>query len=234
MMKKSILLVAVLSLCLSASADGIFGNLFNKQNKNTNHSFGLSLMGKTFKCDGVSMSYLVAEQGTMAFGVGLEFGYEKRIEKTPLGIVTGLRAEYSKPYYSYTDDDGSLVKRYADDVVVGVPLMLQYHDKLGNDTELQLFAGPNVDFVVYRKGGGSLGGDTYLFGSSLGSGAPTNWRWIDVSFRYGIGIQHKDIAFRLSTGYGLMNHFKKDYTAQYLGYPVYIQRPIIGTVLFNW
>lgn len=88
--------------------------------------------------------------------------------------------------------------------------------------------------VVFRKGGGSMGGDTFLFGSSMVEGGPTAWRWIGASFNYGIGITHKDITFKLLTGYGLLNHFKKDYTAQYLGYPVYINHPIVGSVMFNW
>lgn len=235
MMKKCFLLAAVLFLCFQASAEGVSGNWFNKKEKKTsNHAIGLSLMGKTFKSNGVSMSYLVAEQGTMAFGASVDFDYEKMIKKTPLGVLTGFRAEYTRPYYNGLNDAGNQVKVWANEVTVRVPLMLQYHDKIGASTELLLFAGPSVDFVVFRKGGGSMGGDTFLFGSSMESGTPTAWRWVGASFNYGIGISYNDITFKLSTGYGLLNHFKKDYTAQYLGYPVYINHPIVGSVMFNW
>lgn len=234
MMKKCFLLATVLLLCFQASAEGFWGNWFKKEEKSSNHAIGLSLMGKTFKCNGVSMSYLVAEQGTMAFGASVDFEYEKRIKKTPLGILTGFRAEYCRPYYSGLDENGYQVKLWANEMAVRVPLMMQYHDKLGEATELLLFAGPSVDFVVLRKGNGTLGSDTFLFGSSIVIGGPTFWNWIGVSFDYGIGITHKDLTFKLSTSYGLMNHFKKDYTAQYLGYPVYINRPIVGSVLFSF
>lgn len=234
MMKKYFLLAAVSLICFQASASVSWGNWFGKDEKNANHSVGLSLMGKSFTCDGVSMSYIVSEQGTMAFGVGLDFEYEKMINKTPLGILTGIRAEYSRPYYNGLNDAGNQVKIWADDVTLRVPLMLQYHDKLGSSTELLLFVGPSVDFIVYRKGGGSMGGDTFFCGSSMVEGNPTAWNWVGASLNYGIGITHKDITFKLSTGYGLTNHFKKDYTAQHIGYPVYINRPIVGTVLFNW
>jgi hypothetical protein len=32
----------------------------------------------------------------------------------------------------------------------------------------------------------------------------------------------------------LTNHFKKDYTAQAIGYPVYINHPVVGTLMFSW
>ena len=232
-MKKLFLFGIGLLLCVQTSAEVLCGNWLSKDAKKSNHALGLSLMGKTFKCNGVSMSYLISEQGTMAFGASLDFEYEKMINKTPLGVLTGLRAEYTRPYYNGLIDSGDQVKIWADELTLRVPLMLQYHDKLSSFTELLLFAGPSVDFVVFRKGGGSLGGGTFIFGSSM-SGAPTQWRWIGASFCYGIGITHKDITFKLSTDYGLLNHFKKDYTAQYLGYPVYINHPIVGSVLFNW
>lgn len=232
--KKLLLLASVLLMCLNASADGLFGNRFKKEEKSSNHAIGLSLMGKTFRCNGVSMSYLVAEQGTMAFGSSLDFEYEKMIKNTPLGIATGLRAEYARPYYSGLNENGYSMKVWANEVMARVPVFMQYHDKLGTNTELLLFAGPSVDFVVYRKGDGSFGSDTFLFGSSMVEGNPTNWNWIGLSFDYGIGITHKDLTFKLSTSHGLLNHFKKDYTAQYIGYPIYINRPIVGSVLFNW
>lgn len=232
MMKKCFLLATVMFLCIQASAEGFWDNLFKKE-KASNHSIGVSLMGKTFKSNGVSMSYLVSEQGTMAFGASLNFEYEKMIKKTPLGIVTGVWAEYSRPYFSGLNDDGNQVKIWADDVTIRVPLMIQYHDKLGSATELLLFAGPSVDVVAFRKGGGSMGGETFLFGSPMIYGAPVAWNWLGMSLNYGIGITHKDITFKLSTSYGLLNHFKKDYTAQNLGYPVYINHPIVGSVMFN-
>lgn len=232
-MKKLFLLTIVLLVGVSVYADDTIQNPINKE-KTTNHSIGISLMGKTFKCNGVSMSYLVPEQGTMTFAFGLDFNYEKMIKKTPLGILTGLRAEYCSPYRSYVDELGNPKKLVGFDVVVGVPVMIQYHDKIGDQTELQLFAGPCLDVILIRGTGFSSVQDIYLFGGLSGPIVEPEWRGIDVSFQYGIGIRHKDITFKLSNGLGLMNHFKKDYTAQYLGYPLYIQRPIVGTILFNW
>ena len=122
-MKKLFLLASVLLMCLNASADGIFGNWFKKEEKSSNHGIGLSLMGKTFRCNGVSMSYLVAEQGTMAFGASLDFEYEKMIKNTPLGIATGLRAEYARPYYSGLDEDGYSMKVWANPVYINRPIV---------------------------------------------------------------------------------------------------------------
>lgn len=230
-MKKPLLLAVALLLCFSASA----GSLLDDQpkEKRFNRYIGASLMGKTFKCNGVSMSYLISEPGTMAFGASVNFEYEKMINKSPLGIATGIWAEYSRPYYSGLDDNGQLVKMGANDVTLRVPVMIQYHDQLGASTELLLFAGPSVDFVVFRKGSDDLESAAFIFGGTL-SGAPANWRWIGFSFNYGIGITYNDLTFKLSTGYGLINHFKKDYTAQSIGYPVYINHPIVGSLMFSW
>ncbi len=233
MMKKCFLLAVVMGICFQASADGFWSNWFKKE-KSSNHAIGASLMGKSFQSNGVSMAYLVAEQGTLAFAASLDFEYEKMIKGTPLGVLTGFRAEYNRPYYSGLDENNNMMKIWANEVTARIPLMIQYHDKLGSATELLLFAGPCVDFVVFRKAGGTLGSDTFVFGSSMDVGGPTNWRWIGLTFDYGIGITHNDLTFKLSTSYGLMNHFKKDYTAQYLGYPVYINRPVIGSVMFNF
>lgn len=230
-MKKVLFLSAALLLCISISAENFSDN--PSKEKKSNRAVGASLMGKTFQCNGVSMSYLIAEQGTMAFGASVNFEYERKINKTPLGIVTGIWAEYSRPYYSGLDDYGNQLHIWVDDLTLRVPVMMQYHDKLGTTTELLLFAGPSLDFVVFRKGGGSVGGDTFIFGSPM-SGGSSQWHWIGLSFNYGIGITHNDLTFKLSTSYGLINHFKKDYTAQVLGYPVYINRPIMGTLMFNW
>ena len=230
-MKKLLLSAVALLLCFSASAGSFSDN--QPEGKKANRSIGASLMGKTFKCNGVSMSYLIAEQGTMAFGASINFENEKKINTTPLGIVTGIWAEYSRPYYSGLNDSGQQVKMGANDITLRVPVMIQYHDQLGAATELLLFAGPSVDFVVFRKGSGDLEGDAFIFGGTF-SGIPAKWRWIGFSFNYGIGFTYNELTFKLSTGYGLMNHFKKDYTAQVLGYPVFINHPIVGSLMFNW
>ena len=230
-MKNTLLLAIALLLCFGASAGNFNEN--QPKEKKFNRYIGASLMGKTFKCNGVSMSYLISEPGTMAFGASIDFEYEKMINKTPLGIVTGIWAEYTRPYYSGLDDNGQLVKLGANDVTLRVPAMIQYHDKLSDAIELLLFAGPSVDFVVFRKGSDDLESEAVFFGNTF-SGIPTNWHWINFSFNYGIGITYNDLIFKLSTGYGLMNHFKKDYTAQAIGYPVYINHPIVGSLMFSW
>ena len=84
-MKKVLFLSAALLLCISISAENFSDN--PSKEKKTNRAVGASLMGKTFQCNGVSMSYLIAEQGTMAFGASVNFEYERKINKTPLGIV---------------------------------------------------------------------------------------------------------------------------------------------------
>lgn len=38
--------------------------------------------------------------------------------KTPLGIVTGIWAEYSRPYYSSLNDDGQQVRFGANDITL--------------------------------------------------------------------------------------------------------------------
>ena len=230
-MNKTILVAVALLVCVSASAGSLSDN--QPKEKRSNRSIGASLMGKTFKCNGVSMSYLISEQGTMAFGASIDFEYEKMLGKTPLGIATGIWAEYSRPYYSGLNDSGQQVQMGANDITLRVPVMIQYHDKLSTSTELLLFAGPSVDFVVFRKGSGNLNSDAFIFGGTF-SGGPANWRWIGLSFNYGIGITYNDLTFKLSTGYGLTNHFKKDYTAQAIGYPVYINHPVVGTLMFSW
>ena len=148
-MKKVLFLSAALLLCISISAENFSDNPLKE--KKSNRAVGASLMGKTFQCDGVSMSYLIAEQGTMAFGASVNFEYERKINKTPLGIVTGIWAEYSRPYYSGLDDYGNQLHIRVDDLTLRVPVMMQYHDKLGTTTELLLFAGPSLDFVTTRS-----------------------------------------------------------------------------------
>jgi hypothetical protein len=64
-MNKTILVAVALLVCVSASAGSLLDD--QPQGKTFNRSIGASLMGKTFKCNGVSMSYLISEQGTMAF-----------------------------------------------------------------------------------------------------------------------------------------------------------------------
>jgi len=170
-----------------------------------NNTLGVCMMGKTMQCNGITMSYLASEQGKMALAYGLEYGREYMLGKTPLGIVTGVRLEYSHPY-------------------------AKVH------TELQLFTGPSLDLVLFRKtdaSGVMSGSGSYLFGSPLENTGKPLWNWIGLSWNFGIGIQYNDICFKISSGYGLLNHFDKDYTAQYMGYPLRINRPIVGTVMFK-
>ena len=203
--------------------------------RRVNNTLGISMMGKTMKCDGISMSYLAWEQGTMAIAFGLEYDREYMLGKTPLGIVTGVRLEYSHPYAKF-EEEGQTLEVKAHDLAGVLPVMLQYHDKLGDRTELQLFTGPSLDLVVFRKMDASgivSGSGSYLFGSPLEDTGKAMWNWIGLSWNFGIGIQYNDIAFRISSSLGLLNHFDKDYTAQYLGYPMRINRPIMGTVMFK-
>lgn len=203
--------------------------------RRVNNTLGISMMGKTMKCDGISMSYLAWEQGTMAIAYGLEYDREYMLGKTPLGIVTGVRLEYSHPYAKF-EEEGQTLEVKAHDLAGVLPVMLQYHDKLGDRTELQLFTGPSLDLVVFRKMDASgivSGSGSYLFGSPLEDTGKPLWNWIGLSWNFGISIQYNDIAFRISSSLGLLNHFKKDFTAQYLGYPLRINRPIMGTVMFK-
>ena len=203
--------------------------------RRVNNTFGISMMGKTMQCNGISMSYIASEQGTMVLAYGLEYDREYMLGKTPLGIVTGVRLEYSHPYAKF-EEEGQTLEVKAHDLAGVLPVMLQYHDKLGDRTELQLFTGPSLDMVVFRKTNSSgvvTGSGSFLFGSPLEETGKPLWNWIGLSWNFGIGIQYNDIAFRISSSLGLLNHFKKDFTAQYLGYPLRINRPIMGTVMFK-
>lgn len=204
--------------------------------KKVNNTYGACLMGKTMHCNGVTISYIASEQARMCFTFGLEYNREYMLGATPLGIVTGIRLEYCRPY-AKIENDGQLYELEAHDLTGVVPVMLQYHDRLGKQTELLLFTGPSLDMVAFRKGsaslGGMSGGGSFIFGSPLGSGGRPAWNWIGLSWNYGIGVQHNDIIFKLSSALGLTNHFDKDYTAQYLGYPLHVNRPVIGTVMFK-
>lgn len=204
--------------------------------RRVNNTLGISLMGKTMQCNGISMSYIASEQGKMALAYGLEYNREYMLGKTPLGILTGVRLEYCHPYGKFSDGELTYEVK-AHDLSGVIPVMLQYHDRLGSQTELQLFTGPSLDMVLYRQSNASIGGMTgsgsFLFGSPLQNSGKPAWNWIGMSWNFGIGIRHKDIIFKISSAYGLLNHFNKDYTAQYLGYPLYVNHPIIGTVMFK-
>ena len=232
MKHKSLLLI---SLLLGTTAFAQQETKNEPVSRKVNNTLGVCIMGKTMQCNGITMSYLASEQGKMALAYGLEYGREYMLGKTPLGIVTGVRLEYSHPYAKF-EEEGQTLEVKAHDLAGVLPVMLQYHDKLGDRTELQLFTGPSLDLVLFRKTDASgivSGSGSYIFGSPLeNSGKPT-WHWIGLSWNFGIGIQHNDIAFRVSSTLGLLNHFDKDYTAQYLGYPLRINRPIVGTVMFK-
>ncbi len=228
-MKRTIIIAALMCCLVSATAQQ------TKNTKRVNNTLGICMMGKTMQCNGVTMSYIASEQGKMTLAYGLEYDREYMLGKTPLGIVTGIRMEYSRPYAKF-EEEGEILEVKAHDFTGVLPIMLQYHDKLGDHTELQLFTGPSLDLVIFRKtyaSGIISGSGSYIFGSPLeNSGKPT-WYWIGLSWNFGIGIQYNDIAFRISSSLGLLNHFDKDYTAQYMGYPLRINRPIVGTVMFK-
>ena len=203
--------------------------------KKINQSLGVCLMGKTMQCNGVTMSYIACEQGKLGFGFGVEYNREYMLGTTPLGIVTGIRLEYCRPYAKF-EEEGQTLEVKAHDLTGVLPVMLQYHDRLGSQTELQLFTGPSLDLVAFRQGNAAIGGMNsgggFIFGSPLQGSKPA-WHWIGLSWNYGIGIQHNDIIFRLSSALGLLNHFDKDITANYIGYPLHINHPIIGTIMFK-
>ena len=232
MKHKSLLLI---SLLLGTTAFAQQETKNEPVSRKVNNTLGVCIMGKTMQCNGITMSYLASEQGKMALAYGLEYGREYMLGKTPLGIVTGVRLEYSHPYAKF-EEEGQTLEVKAHDLAGVLPVMLQYHDKLGDRTELQLFTGPSLDLVVFRKMDASgivSGSGSYLFGSPLEDTGKAMWNWIGLSWNFGIGIQYNDIAFRISSSLGLLNHFDKDYTAQYLGYPMRINRPIVGTVMFK-
>ncbi|MBR1515020.1 MAG: hypothetical protein IJ622_12130 [Bacteroidales bacterium] len=232
-MKHKDLLLITLLLSITTFAQQETKN--EPASRRVNNTLGVCMMGKTMLCNGINMSYIASEQGKMSFAYGLEYDREYMLGKTPLGILTGVRFEYSRPYAKF-EEDGQILELKAHDLTGVLPVMLQYHDKLGDRTELQLFTGPSLDLVLYRKTDASgivSGSGSYIFGSPLeNSGKPT-WHWMGLSWNFGIGIQYNDICFKISSSYGLLNHFDKDYTAQYLGYPLRINRPIVGTVLFK-
>ena len=233
-MKTKVLLLIALMLGTTTFAQQETKNEPSK-GKRVNNILGVCMMGKTMQCNGISMSYIASEQGKIALAFGAEYNREYMLGKTPLGIVTGIRMEYSRPYAKF-EEEGQTLEVKAHDLTGVIPVMLQYHDKLGDHTELQLFTGPSLDLVIFRKTDASgviSGSGSYIFGSPLeNSGKPT-WHWIGLSWNFGIGIQYNDIAFRVSSSLGLLNHFDKDYTAQYMGYPLRINRPIVGTVIFR-
>ena len=228
-MKRTMIIAALMCCLVSVTAQQ------TKNTKRVNNTLGVCLMGKTMQCNGISMSYIASEQGKMGFAFGAEYDREYMLGKTPLGLVTGIRMEYSRPYAKYEEGEQTLEVK-AHDLTGVLPIMLQYHDKLGEHTELQLFTGPSLDLVLFRKtdaSGVMSGSGSYIFGSPLENTGKPVWHWIGLSWNFGIGIQYNDIAFKISSGYGLLNHFDKDYTAQYLGYPLRINRPIVGTVIFR-
>ena len=234
MKHKSLLLIALL---LGSTA---FAQQETKKEpvsrKRVNNTLGVCMMGKTMQCNGISMSYIASEQGKMGFAFGAEYDREYMLGATPLGLMTGIRMEYSRPYAKF-ENEGQILEVKAHDLTGVIPVMLQYHDRLGDHTELQLFTGPSLDLVVFRKTNASIGGmsgsGSYLFGSPLENTGKPAWHWIGLSWNFGIGIQYNDICFKISSGYGLLNHFDKDYTAQYMGYPLRINRPVMGTIMFK-
>ena len=233
MKPKGLLLFAILLSTTMFAQQGT-KNEPNK-GKRVNNTLGVCMMGKTMQCNGISMSYIASEQGKMGFAFGAEYDCEYMLGATPLGLMTGIRMEYSRPYAKF-ENEGQILEVKAHDFTGVIPVMLQYHDRLGDHTELQLFTGPSLDLVLFRKtdaSGVMSGSGSYIFGSPLENTGKPVWHWIGLSWNFGIGIQYNDIAFKISSGYGLLNHFDKDYTAQYMGYPLRINRPVMGTIMFK-
>ncbi|KWW25293.1 MAG: hypothetical protein F082_1011 [bacterium F082] len=214
-------LLLLISLLLGSTAFAQQETKKEPVSRRANNTLGVCMMGKTMQCNGISMSYIASEQGKIGFAFGAEYDREYMLGATPLGLVTGIRMEYSRPYAKF-EEDGQTLEVKAHDLTGVLPVMLQYHDKLGVHTELQLFTGPSLDLVLFRK--------TDASGVMSGSGV---WHWIGLSWNFGIGIQYNDIVFKISSGYGLLNHFDKDYTAQYMGYPLRINRPVMGMIMFK-
>lgn len=232
---KPLLIIAML---LSLSA---FGQQETKNEtvapKRVNSTLGVSLSAKTMYYNGISMSYIASEQGKMGFAYGVEYNREYMLGKSPLGIVTGICAEYSHPY-NKVEYEGEVLELKGHDITATIPVMLQYHDKLGAQTELLLFTGPSLDMIAFRQGSITMGistseSNSWLFGSPLGYSGKPAWYWLNLSWNFGIGIQYKDFIFKVSSAYGLLNHYDKDYTAENLGYPVYINHPVLATVMFK-
>ena len=197
MKHKSLLLIALL---LGSTA---FAQQETKKEpvsrKRVNNTLGVCMMGKTMQCNGISMSYIASEQGKMGFAFGAEYDREYMLGATPLGLMTGIRMEYSRPYAKF-ENEGQTLEVKAHDLTGVIPVMLQYHDRLGDHTELQLFTGPSLDLVVFRKTNASIGGmsgsGSYLFGSPLENTGKPAWHWIGLSWNFGIGIQYNDSASR--------------------------------------
>lgn len=232
---KSLLLIALL-LSTTAFAQQETQNETVAPNK-VNNTLGMSLSAKTMCYNGISMSYIASEQGKMGFAFGVEYNREYMLRKSPLGIVTGIRAEYSRPY-AMEESDGQVLELKGHDITLAIPVMLQYHDQLGKQTQLLLFTGPSLEMIAFRQVSLSMGiattaSSSYLFGSPLGGSSQASWNWLNLSWNFGIGIQYKDFIFKVSSAYGLLNHFDKDYTAEYLGYPVFINHPVMATVMFK-
>ena len=228
-------LLLLISLLLGSTAFAQQETKKEPVSRRANNTLGICMMGKTMQCNGISMSYIASEQGKMGFAFGLEYDREYMLGATPLGLMTGIRMEYSRSYARF-EEDGQTLEVKAHDLTGVLPVMLQYHDKLGVHTELQLFTGPSLDLVLFRKtdaSGVMSGSGSYLFGSPLEDTGKPLWNWIGLSWNFGIGIQYNDIVFKISSGYGLLNHFDKDYTAQYMGYPLRINRPVMGTIMFK-
>ena len=150
-----------------------------------NNTLGVCLMDKTMQCNGVTVSYIASEQGKMGFAFGAEYDREYMLGATPLGLVTGIRMEYSRPYAKF-ENEGQTYEVKAHDLTGVLPVMLQYHDKLGVHTELQLFTGPSLDLVLFRKtdaSGVMSGSGSYIFGNPLENTGKPVWHWIGLSLR---------------------------------------------------
>jgi len=94
-------LLLLISLLLGSTAFAQQETKKEPVSRRANNTLGVCMMGKTMQCNGISMSYIASEQGKIGFAFGAEYDREYMLGATPLGLVTGIRMEYSRPYAKF-------------------------------------------------------------------------------------------------------------------------------------